>query len=339
MAFKKINFLKFPKEIHRLFLLLLPGFFFLGELAAQNNSLLPGNPTGNLSLSQGPSPAFDNDSSSTPLIQLKVTSFFSKSLIHMGDSLEYTVRVSWEDPHIPVTVLAPDSLDFIGLKRVGQSTTHRKIASAAGLSSQTEFTFQLVAASPGSATASALRLRYFAGVRGSEEQLYVAPVHIQIDAAKVPLQKRLWFRLIALVALLAFLYWIALMGFKQLQKKKNEKIKPQNNWAERVREIKGRIRLGESKKILLDIEALCIQFLQSQAKMLRSENRFNPLLDEYLGEHTDISSDIKEEWYSLKQEFEHARFGGGQRESHELFESLRKVSHCLGLKADGEEDE
>jgi len=51
---------------------------------------------------------------------------FTKERVNVGDTLSYIITVEWENPKIPITVFAPESLTFTGMRKIKASTSHKK---------------------------------------------------------------------------------------------------------------------------------------------------------------------------------------------------------------------
>src|SRR5215217_3431338 len=136
-------------------------------------------------------------------LRLHVRGSFDAPQAHVGDTLEYRLRVSWREAPALVRVLPPrDELRTPGLEVIGQSTLHRKTAGPDGVLNTTEFTYLLVARAPGRGRVAPFALRYLDGVSGREQTVEVAGSALDVTAAHVPLTRRMGLRIGILIAAL-----------------------------------------------------------------------------------------------------------------------------------------
>lgn len=290
---------------------------------------------------QAQSPASPTDaslSSTNPEDQVKLSAKGSFLTDHaaVGDTVNYLLSVEWNDSRVPVVVLAPESLEATGFHIADQSTTHRKSAGNGEIRNATEFQYKLVAKMPGGAKVSALKLRYLTGFSNREEALYVPGVFLDIEPARIPFWKQLWFKLIALIAAAASMTWGVRRGLQKARsRRKQAQMKNQRDFAPEVKTLKGRWNTTESRVWIDDAERVCMEYLRHNLGSNIPDNaRFEALLEQYLTRHSDAGE--AEGWKRLRELFRHARYAGGRKEPHELQDTYRTLITCLHIQGDNE---
>lgn len=276
------------------------------------------------------------------VVNLSVQGAFSAPSVRAGETVEYVLRVEWPETGVPVMVLAPDSIQFPGLKVASSAAAHKKVAVGGGLGNRSEFTWKLVGQTPGNGKASSVKVRVLTGISRNEESHFVPTAHVDILPAATPLADRLWFRLLA--------GWLGLAGagaaaYAVVQvagrKKKTKAAPAEDGLRLDVLAMKPRLRGGDSKAILLDMEALCIRHLAREldgAAPVAGKTgvrgdaapKFDPLLDRHLAGPAGKAPEAAD-WQVLRELFRHARFAGGHKEPHELQDAYRVLKKCLRI--------
>lgn len=283
------------------------------------------------------------------LVNLSVQGAFSAASVHAGGTVDYVLRVEWPETGIPVMVLAPDSIDFPGLKVAASAAAHKKVAVGQSLGNRSEFTWKLVAETPGSGKASAVKVRVLTGISRNEESHFVPTAHIDILPAATPLTSRLWFRLLAAWLGLAGAGAVAYAVVQVAGRKRKAKPAPaKEDLRADALALKPRLRGGDSKAILLDMEALCVRHLARELDGSASAAgasgtggpgagkpawKFEPLLDRHLAGPAGNAPEAAD-WRFLRELFRHARFAGGHKEPHEMQDAYRALKRCLKITDD-----
>jgi hypothetical protein len=281
-------------------------------------------------------------------VKLSTQGAFTSASPRVGDSLDYVLRVEWEDTQVPVVVLAPDSLVFTGFKVLGQATVHKKLAAGNQVRNLTEFIFRLRAQTQGPGKASSLRLRYVTGISNREEAAFIPTVHIDILPAPVRILDTLWFKLLAGLLILGGGGALARYGYKKARQARAEKTPRREDLRPAVDILKSRLRAAQStpdasREILLEMESLALRFLQDELGDKAASARFEPLLDRYLAREGSASGGPRnggdaEDWARLRELFRHARFAGGYKEPHELQEAFRTLKKCIKITGEDQHD-
>lgn len=288
-------------------------------------------------------------------VNLSVEGRFTTPAPAVGDSLDYVLKVEWADAGVPVVVLAPDSLDFQGFDILGQATFHKKLADTRGVQNRTEFVYRLRAKTQGSARAASLKLRYLSGISRSEESVFVPSTLVDIAPAPTRLLESLWFRLLAALLLLALAGLGGHAAYRAARRRSEASARKPDGTDLRpeVLALKSRLKGGDSRDILLEMESVCARHLKARLAPLGKASvkaaigdaappvaasappaganapRFDALLDRYLA--SDGAEGQPEDWKSLRDLFQHARFAGGHKEPHELQDAYRTLKRCLRI--------
>lgn len=311
-------------------------------------------------------------------VKLSSQGAFTLLAPRVGDSLDYVLRVEWEETQVPVVVLAPDSLSFAGFRILGQATQHKKLASGSEVRNRTEFIYRLRASTQGMGKASSLRLRYLTGISTREEAVFVPNVLIDILPAPVRILDALWFKLLIWVLGLAGAMALAFGAYRMTLKARAGKTPQREDFRPEVAALKSRLRSAQnspdaSREILLAMEGLAIRFLRAELDQAGSRSgsrgpvtsastatsaspgstaspavetaakaapmRFEPLLSEYLARNAALQAEGgAQDWDKLRELFRHARFAGGHKEPHELQDAFKTFRKCLKIKEEGDHD-
>jgi hypothetical protein len=266
------------------------------------------------------------------LLEIDGSSIFTLEEPHVGDTLSYIITIEWVNPKVPFFVLAPESLTFSGFKKLGVGTDHKKVSRLEDgkpvLKNRSEFSYRLKAITQGSGKATSARLPYYTALSQEKEYLVISSNLIDILPAKVPITKKWYVRVLFWILLIVLLILAIKYSMIWWKEKKKRGLAPKSDFGQEMKEIKSRLQTGESKSVLLQMEDLSKRFLQQELSN-KTQHNINTLIQEYLKRNPESH---KDEWISLQQDFELAKFGGGHKASHEIIESYRNLKTCLNLK-------
>ena len=280
-------------------------------------------------------------------VQLSAQGAFTTSAPRVGDSLDYVLQVEWKDTQVPVMVLAPDSIVFAGFEILGQAAVHRKTADGREVRNHTDFIYRLRARTPGSGRVSSIKLRYLSGLSRQEEAAYVPSGAIDILPARRRLLDMLWVKLALAVLLLGGAFAAGSAAFRAARRARSRSGPSREDFRPNLKALKGRLKAGDSKALILEMEGICIRHLKQElGESARGDagDRFDALLTAYRAARLGSARPDKgpegdaenQDWERLQELFRHARFAGGHKEPHELQEAHRTLRKCLNLT--GEED-
>jgi hypothetical protein len=270
-------------------------------------------------------------------VSLSARSHFTPVNPRLNDTVTYQIEVNWKDSRIPVFVMAPDSVQFTGLKCVDQSTRHEKNASQGEVQNLTVFSYTLLPTQIGLAKAAALKVRYTTGISGAEEAVFAPAGHVEVLPPRFGFLGSLWFRAVAGLFVLLLLGWALWLGIRHWTQNRSGKVKRtdegQNQRSTLVKDVlslKSRIGHGESRPILNEMERLSLLHLRVVLKLADEAAKFDSLLDQWLGQHPD-ELEKQADWERLRDLFRLARYAGGHKEPHELQDAWRSLKRCLDV--------
>lgn len=311
-----------------------------------------------------PPPAPVADSSHLPgvpsrgAVKLTTQGTFTNPSPRVGDSLDYVVRVEWEDTGVPVFVLAPDSLEFPGFKLLGQATVHKKVASGSTVRNRTEFIYRLRARTQGTGKAASLKVRYLTGLSRQEEAIFIPTALADIGPAPVRLLDMVWFKILLWALMAAAAGAAGYAAYRLSLRKRAAKAVAREDLKPEVAALKARLRTAlnspdASKTLLLEMEGLAIRYLRDETASAAGGSRpsaspaparFDPLLDAYLARTASGTGANghghggNADWDKLRDLFRHARFAGGYKEPHELQDAFRTFRICLKMTGDDDHE-
>ncbi|HLP42975.1 MAG TPA: hypothetical protein VK465_15815, partial [Fibrobacteria bacterium] len=207
---------------------------------------------------------------------------------------------------------------------------------------------RLRAKTQGSGKATSLKLRYLSGISRSEESVFVPSTLVDIAPAPTRLSETLWFRLLAAILLLALAGLGGHAAYRAARRRSEAAARKPDGADLRpeVLALKSRLKGGVSRDILLEMESLCARYLKArlapagkasvnaapgdtEPPSAANAPRFDTLLDRYLASNS--ADGRPEDWKSLRDLFQHARFAGGHKEPHELQDAYRTLKRCLRI--------
>jgi hypothetical protein len=304
-------------------------------------SLTPSSPSPGLDPSPdsqanlAPSPSQENPNQFK--ISLNARSHFTPEKPRLNDTVIYQIEVTWQDSRIPVLVMAPDSVQFTGLKCVDQSTRHEKAVNQGAVQNRTIFSYTLLPAQVGLAKAAALKVRYTTGISGSEEAVFAPAAHIEILPPRFGFLGSAWFRWLASLLALAVLAFAGYLAFAKWKRKREtvggrerKATDPREGLVKEVLSLKSRIGHGESRLILMEMEKLSLVHLRTLVKHTDEAAKFDALLNLWMGQHPD-DLERQADWERLRDLFRLARYAGGHKEPHELQDAWRSLKRCLDV--------
>jgi len=272
-----------------------------------------------------------NQNEAVEVFEIDGKGAFTQEEVNVNDTLSYIITIEWTNPKVPITVLAPESLTFAGLKKTKVYTSHKKIAhnrlGQPVVKNKSQFIFNLKAEIAGSGKASSTKLPYFSALRQDKEYVTISPQLINIGPAVTPFFQKGYVRFIFALLGAALLGWVLYLIISRLKAKPRKPQEDNSNLMEKLKDLKSRIGVAESKNIILEMESLATLYLK--LKLKTNQTHFASLLNEYYVLTNDKN---KESWQKLVSDFELAKFGGGNKPSHQLMESYKLLNLCINQK-------
>ena len=263
---------------------------------------------------------------------LTATGAFSVPATRAGDTVEFQLRVEWRDVAAAILILPPgNDLKTPGFTIIGQSTLHRKIASAGAIRNVSEFTYRLVAREEGQGGISPFLLRYRnTQADRTDDRVESIPVPgstLEIGPPRIPWMQHksvmggAAFLAVGLTAglILTLILKAAKRARRRIESNEGE---VEDEFTRAVAGLKARCDSADSSLWLRDAEKLCVAYLCHNLGVSKTrEVRFEAALDQYLLRHP--GSDAS--WVKLRDLFHEARYAGGRKDPHELRDTCRHM--------------
>lgn len=264
------------------------------------------------------------------LFEINAKGTFSKSQVHSGDTLSYTVEVNWQGPKIPFTVLAPESLSFRGLTQTQVVTKHQKLAGQENglpiLKNQSLYIYTLKANFPGRGIAEGGYLPYFLLLGDQQRESFGIPSSIvNILPPYIPFYKRWWFLFLIGVLILGFSTSALLKAKKYFEWKKKQSKAPVSSIGSELDTLRKRLDTASSPELLKSMELLAIQALKEKFPNLKA-TQFEMAYQEIQGSLTDSE---KSHWDKLQHPFQLLHYGAGQIPNHQVREVFNLLKQCI----------
>ena len=278
------------------------------------------------------------DPVAAPSAALTARGDFSVPSARAGDTVEYRLRVEWREVPAAIMVLPPDyALKTPGFTVIGQSSLHRKTASAGAIRNVSEFTYLLVAREEGQGRVDPFQLRYrntlSDRMEDRVESVPVAGSTLEIGPPRIPWMKRkiVWggAAFLAVLICLTLLMTLIPAAAKRARRARGalEPAGTEDEYTRAVAGMRGRCDSANSRLWLQDAEQLCVAYLCQHLGVSKVRDvRFEAALDQYLARpHPDSEAS----WIKLRDLFHEARYAGGRKDPHELREACRHLKICL----------
>lgn len=272
--------------------------------------------------------------SDEPVLDLTARGSFDVPRVRSGDTIQYRLRVEWNDVPAAVMVLPPrDDLETPGLRITEQSTSHRKIREGEETRNLTEFTYTLVAGAPGTAKVSPFTLRYRSGLSSREESVAVTGTMLEVLSPRTAPWARpvYWLILVPVIAAAAVPFLRRRRGRTvHGHPPPQERLHP--SLRRRLESLKRRCDNDktDSRAWISGAERLCVEHLCRRLGVSNPGNvRFEAALDRYLSRKPGPGSAEAASWAKLRDLFHETRYTGGTAEPQVLRDACRHLKTCL----------
>ena len=236
----------------------------------------------------------------------------------VGDTFDFPVTVSWSVQGSALLVVPTSSVNAKGLTQVAMSQqSARSVKDGAEVASIT-FTYKVAAQDTGDLHIPALRFEIPTQV-GRPLDLRSESVDIHVDAPFNPLPV-LAGGAVALCIVAAGLWRMKRRAAAQAAKARTSAA--ENALREQMTLLKQRINSADSREWLLELEGVCKGYLARRFHTEASSVNIEQL----------VKDGQLEGWESLAEEFAHARYGGGKRDSFENRETWKAAMSLMGVE-------
>jgi hypothetical protein len=247
--------------------------------------------------------------------------------VTVGDTFEFPVTVSWSVQGSALLVVPTGSANAKGLTQVGVSQeSARSVKDGAEIASIT-FTYKIAAEDTGSLNVPALRFEIPTQVgRPLELRSESVPVRVNEPFNPLPI-------VVGIVVALCVLF-AGLWRAKRRAAAKAavaQKSAADNALREQMMVLKQRVNTADSREWLLELESVCKGYV---AQRLGIADGSGDVAAAAVNLDALVKDGKLEGWETLVQEFAHARYGGGKRDSFENKETWKAAMRLMGVEED-----
>ena len=246
--------------------------------------------------------------------------------VTVGDTFEFPVTVSWSVQGSALLVVPTGSANAKGLTQVGVSQeSARSVKDGAEIASIT-FTYKIVAEDTGSLNVPALRFEIPTQVgRPLDLRSESVPVRVNEPFNPLPIVVGI---VVALCVLCAGLWRARRRASARAAAAARNAA--QDALREQMMVLKQRVNTADSREWLLELESVCKGYVARRLGIA------DGALDASAASAANLDALVKdgqlEGWETLVQEFAHARYGGGKRDSFENKETWKAAMRLMGVE-------
>ena len=247
--------------------------------------------------------------------------------VTVGDTFEFPVTVSWSVQGSALLVVPTGSANAKGLTQVGVSQeSARSVKDGAEIASIT-FTYKIAAEDTGSLNVPALRFE-IPTQAGRPLDLRSESVPVRVNEPFNPLPI-----VVGIVVALCVLF-AGLWRAKRRAAAKAavaQKSAADNALREQMMVLKQRVNTADSREWLLELESVCKGYV---ARHLGIADGSGDVAAAAVNLDALVKDGQLEGWETLVEEFAHARYGGGKRDSFENKETWKAAMRLMGVEED-----
>jgi len=231
----------------------------------------------------------------------------------VGDTFDFPITVSWNMNGSAILVVPQGGVNAKGLDQIGLSQqSARTVKDGAEIASQT-FTFKILAKDSGNLNIPAVKFEIPTPMGALELRSENVPVRVDYPFNPLPIIAG---SSVGICIVLASLWRLRRKAAaKSAQDTKNSIRSAQ---LEKMLVLKQRINAADSREWLLELEKICKEYAQEN---FGSDNLETMAKDGKL-----------EGWEFLLEEFAHARYGGGNRDSFQNKETWKGAMKLMGME-------
>jgi len=241
--------------------------------------------------------------------------------VTVGDTIDFPVTVSWSVQGSAILVVPTSSANAKGLLQLGVSQESSRTVKDGKELAQITFNYKLVVQDTGNLNIPAMRFEIPTPM-GQSLDLRSDSVPLRADAPVSMLPIAVGF----VVALCLVIAGVWRVHRRAKAKKVLEKWRDSlSAIRERMAVLKQRVMVADSREWLLELESVCKEYvaLRFHAKDASTVNLDNL-----------VKEGVLDGWEHLVEEFAHARYGGGIRDSFENKETWKLAMSLMGLEED-----
>ena len=243
----------------------------------------------------------------------------------VGDTINFPVTVSWSVNGSAILVVPTSSANAKGILQLGVSQESSRSVKDGKEMAQITFNYKLVMQDTGNLNIPAMRFEIPTPM-GQSLDLRSDSVPIRVDAP---------FNAMPFIAGGAVGVCVLLAALWRMRKRANARAAAaaknafENAMREKMVVLKQRVMVADSREWLLELEGICKEYAFKKfgaAEGIAAASAVN--LDAL------VADGKLDGWKPLLEEFAHARYGGGKRDSFENKETWKLAMQLMGIKED-----
>ena len=241
----------------------------------------------------------------------------------VGDTINFPVTVSWSVNGSAILVVPTSSANAKGILQLGVSQESSRSVKDGKEMAQITFNYKLVMQDTGNLNIPAMRFEIPTPM-GQSLDLRSDSVPIRVDAP---------FNAMPFIAGGAVGVCVLLAALWRMRKRANARAAAaaknafENAMREKMAVLMQRVMVADSREWLLELEGICKEYAFKKfgaAEGIAAASAVN--LDAL------VADDKLDGWKPLLEEFAHARYGGGKRDSFENKETWKLAMTLMGIK-------
>jgi hypothetical protein len=242
----------------------------------------------------------------------------------VGDTIDFPVTVSWSVQGSAILVVPTGSANAKGILQLGVSQESSRMVKDGKELAQITFNYKLVMQDTGNLNIPAMRFE-IPTPTGQSLDLRSDSVPVRVDApvSMLPIVVGV---VVALCVIVAGMWRVRRRAASQAAAAK--KNAAENALREKMMVLKQRVMVADSREWLLELEGICKEYafekFGTTGTGAAAASAVN--LDAL------VADDKLDGWKPLLEEFAHARYGGGKRDSFENKETWKLAMTLMGVK-------
>ncbi len=252
----------------------------------------------------------------------------------VGDTINFPVTVSWSVNGSAILVVPTSSANAKGILQLGVSQESSRSVKDGKEMAQITFNYKLVMQDTGNLNIPAMRFEIPTPM-GQSLDLRSESVPIRVDAP---------FNAMPFIAGGAVGVCVLLAALGRMRKRANARATAaaknafENALREKMVVLKQRVMVADSREWLLELEGICKEY--AFEKFGAAEGTAAGMSADKMPAASAVNLDALvadgklDGWKPLLEEFAHARYGGGKRDSFENKETWKLAMTLMGIKED-----
>ncbi|WP_083555745.1 BatD family protein [Fibrobacter sp. UWB7] len=242
----------------------------------------------------------------------------------VGDTINFPVTVSWSVNGSAILVVPTSSANAKGILQLGVSQESSRSVKDGKEMAQITFNYKLVMQDTGNLNIPAMRFEIPTPM-GQSLDLRSDSVPIRVDAP---------FNAMPFIAGGAVGVCVLLAALWRMRKRANARAAAaaknafENAMREKMVVLKQRVMVADSREWLLELEGICKEYAFKKFGAAEGIAASAVNLDAL------VADGKLDGWKPLLEEFAHARYGGGKRDSFENKETWKLAMQLMGIKED-----